>query len=85
MNGDIGAFVEALKGRSGKNIWLVGGSELIEGFMEAGEVDEFMIGVIPVLIGGGIPLFRKNEPGAAGAEKPLPLRQLRDAHYEVLR
>lgn len=86
VSGDIGAFVEALKGSPGKNIWLVGGSELIEGFMEAGVVDEFMISVIPVLIGRGIPLFRKNS-----RQERLKLKnhfRFDDCmmlHYEVLR
>lgn len=60
VNGEIGLFVKKLK-QQGANIWLVGGSELIEGFMEANAVDEFMISVIPVLIGKGIPLFKKND------------------------
>lgn len=86
VSGDIGAFVEELKRRPGKDIWLVGGSELIEGFMEAGAVDEFMIGVIPVLIGRGIPLFRKNS-----RQERLKMKnhfRFDDCvmlHYEVLR
>ena len=60
VNEEIGPFVEKLKSQPGANIWLVGGSELIKGFMEADAVDEFMIAVIPVLIGKGIPLFQKN-------------------------
>ncbi|SFJ18876.1 dihydrofolate reductase family protein [Thermoflavimicrobium dichotomicum] len=60
VNEEIGPFVEKLKSQPGAHIWLVGGGELIEGFMEANVVDEFMIGVIPVLIGKGIPLFKKN-------------------------
>jgi dihydrofolate reductase len=86
VSGEIGPFVETLKRRPGGNIWLVGGSELIEGFLEAGAVDEFMISVIPVLIGRGIPLFRKSS-----REERLQLKnhfRFGDCvmlHYEVMR
>lgn len=86
VSGDIGAFVEALRRRPGKDIWLVGGSELIEGFMDAGAVDEFMIGVIPVLIGRGIPLFRKNSRELRlQLKKHFPFDSGVMLHYEVLR
>lgn len=41
-----------------KNIWLVGGTELITSFMNAGLVNELIISTIPVIIGSGIPLFK---------------------------
>jgi dihydrofolate reductase len=40
----------------GKHIWMMGGGELIASFLDAGEINEFDIHVMPVLIGGGIPL-----------------------------
>jgi dihydrofolate reductase len=40
----------------GKHIWMMGGGELIASFLDAGEIDEFDIHVIPTLIGEGIPL-----------------------------
>lgn len=62
VNEDIGVFIEKLKREpSSRHIWLVGGGELIQGFIEAGAIDEWMIGVIPVLIGKGIPLFKPND------------------------
>lgn len=56
----IPAFAEQLKGEPGKNIWVVGGSTLLAGFLEAGLIDEFIISVAPVTIGSGIPLFQKT-------------------------
>jgi dihydrofolate reductase len=35
---------------------MMGGGELIASFLDAGEIDEFDIHVIPVFIGQGIPL-----------------------------
>jgi dihydrofolate reductase len=49
-------FAERLRSTPGKHIWMMGGGELIASFLDAGEIDEFDIHVIPVLIGQGIPL-----------------------------
>jgi len=49
--------VSRLRQQPGKNIWLMGGGEIIAEFLDAGAVDEFVVSVIPVLIGEGIPLL----------------------------
>ena len=46
----------AAAGKPGKKIMMMGGGELIAAFLDEGEIDEFSIHVIPVLIGEGIPL-----------------------------
>jgi dihydrofolate reductase len=50
-------FAERLRAAPGKNIWMMGGGKLIASFLDAGEIDEFDIHVIPVFIGKGIPLI----------------------------
>lgn len=57
VNEDPETFAERLRARNGKDIWLVGGGELIGAFLDAGQVDEFIIHVIPTFIGEGIPLI----------------------------
>ncbi|MFD1032732.1 dihydrofolate reductase family protein [Metaplanococcus flavidus] len=57
---DIPVFAEKLKSSPGKNIWVIGGSKLLAGFLEAGLIDEFIISIAPVTIGSGIPLFQKS-------------------------
>lgn len=52
----VKAFARRLRSTPGKHIWMMGGGELIASFLDAGEIDEFDIHVIPVLIGKGIPL-----------------------------
>lgn len=52
----VKAFARRLRATPGKQIWMMGGGELIASFLDAGEIDEFDIHVIPVLIGEGIPL-----------------------------
>lgn len=39
---------------------MIGGSELLASFMDAGLIDEFIISIAPVVIGRGIPLFKKS-------------------------
>ena len=56
---DVPAFIERLRKRPGKDIWVIGGSLLIEAFLREGSIDEFIISVAPTLIGKGIPLFRQ--------------------------
>jgi dihydrofolate reductase len=54
---NIKKTVAALRAKPGKDIWLFGGGSLFAGLLEAGLVDTVEIAVIPVLLGGGIPLL----------------------------
>jgi len=55
-NDDVIHFARQLRAEKGKDVWLVGGAELVASFLDAGQVDEFILHVIPILIGEGIPL-----------------------------
>jgi dihydrofolate reductase len=71
----IGQFVGRLRKRKGKNIWLMGGGEIIAAFLDDGAIDEFMIGVIPIIIGEGIPLIaprHRDVPLRLESAKPFP-------------
>ncbi|HXW54600.1 MAG TPA: dihydrofolate reductase family protein [Candidatus Cybelea sp.] len=52
-----GAFVAWLRKQSGTDIWLMGGGELTREFLREDLVDEMYLGIAPVLLGEGIPLF----------------------------
>src|SRR5258708_21447634 len=55
-------FIEALKKKKGKDIWLMGGGELTLAFLKDDLMDELYLGVVPVLIGEGIPAFPDGFP-----------------------
>lgn len=57
VNEDPKTFAARLRAKPGKDIWLMGGGELFGAFLDAGEVDEISLHVIPVLIGEGIPVI----------------------------
>ncbi|MCU7551430.1 dihydrofolate reductase family protein [Chitinophagaceae bacterium LB-8] len=57
---NIKDFVTELKKNAEKDIWLVGGGQLITTFINNGLLDRMIITIIPKLIGEGIPLFAEN-------------------------
>ena len=57
--------VAALRAEPGKDIWLFGGGLLFRSLLDAGLVDTVETAVVPVLLGGGIPLL----PPPAGRAK----------------
>ncbi len=68
----VKAFARRLRATPGKHIWMMGGGELIASFLDAGEIDEFDIHVIPTFIGKGIPLIAPRHRDVA-----LHLRSVR--------
>ena len=60
INDAIGPFVSRLREQPGKDIWLMGGGEVIASFLDAQAIDEFVISVAPVFIGDGIPLIARR-------------------------
>jgi dihydrofolate reductase len=55
-------IVETLRKSKGKHIWLMGGGELVRDFLKDDLVDELYIGIVPILIGEGLPLFPSGFP-----------------------
>jgi dihydrofolate reductase len=74
VTGSIRAFAEQLRKQRGKNIWVMGGGEIIGSFLDEGAIDEFMISVIPTFIGEGIPLV-------APSRREVPLELLSFARF----
>ena len=62
FNGDICKKILLLKEEEGKDIWLFGGATLTDPFIKADIVDEYIIGIIPIILGDGRSLFLNNNP-----------------------
>jgi dihydrofolate reductase len=45
---------------NGRNVWLVGGGELVGQFADHGLLDEILVGVAPVTLGRGAPLLPRR-------------------------
>lgn len=85
VNEPVNNFAKRLRKNPGKDIWIMGGGGLIASFLDAGEIDEFIIHVIPTFIGEGIPLIgprRRNVPLELLSTKKYPDGVVR-LHYEV--
>ncbi|MEJ8757893.1 dihydrofolate reductase family protein [Pontibacter sp. H259] len=53
-------FIRKLKQEPGKDIWLIGGSQLNTLLLNAGLIDEIILTYIPIILGKGIPLFAQG-------------------------
>jgi len=83
----IGAFSQRLRKQAGKNIWMMGGGEIIASFLDENAIDEFIITVVPTFIGEGIPLIaprRREVPLRLVAMQRFPDGVVQ-VHYEVRR
>lgn len=55
-------LIARLRTSPGKDIWLMGGGELAREFLRADLVDALYLGIVPTLLGEGIPLFPSGFP-----------------------
>lgn len=59
---NINELVLQLKRENGKNIFVDGGSEIVNELLKHRLIDELIISIIPVLVGNGIRLFKEGRP-----------------------
>ncbi|HLP56613.1 MAG TPA: dihydrofolate reductase family protein [Fluviicola sp.] len=60
VSGDLKQFVEEQLRPHHKNIWVVGGAMLINEFLQQGLADELNLSILPIILGGGLPLFSRS-------------------------
>jgi dihydrofolate reductase len=61
VTGDVRPVHEAMvEAAGGKNVWLVGGGELVGDFADQGLLDEIHLGVAPVTLGAGAPVLPRR-------------------------
>ena len=79
-------FTNNLKKEEGKDIWIVGGGDILHTFLKEKLVDELIVTVAPTIIGEGIPLFKPDD-----YKLDLSLRGTRtfnqfvELHYTVIK
>jgi dihydrofolate reductase len=61
VSGDVApVHTEMVAAAGGKNLWLVGGGDLVGQFHDAGLLDEIILGVASVTLGAGAPLLPRR-------------------------
>jgi len=62
FTGKLSDLVQRLKSENGKDIYCDGGAEIINELLKNDLIDEFVISVVPVLVGNGTRLFNDGRP-----------------------
>ena len=60
--GKLNELINRLKAESGENIFIDGGAEIVNELLKENLIDEFIISVIPILVGNGTKLFKDGRP-----------------------
>ena len=83
-NGDISELIARLKAKSGGHIYCDGGAEIVQMLMKQNLIDEYIISVIPIMLGEGIRLFKGGIDKISLKAKPSTYFEsgLVQLHYE---
>lgn len=60
LSGNVVSEISRLKNQEGKDMYVFGSADLSETLIREGLFDEYRIGVAPVVLGSGNPLFRSG-------------------------
>lgn len=74
-NGNLEELISNLKKENGKHIYCDGGGEIVKLLMDKNLIDEYIISVIPTILGDGKRLFK-------GGIKPINLKVMPYKHFE---
>jgi len=66
LSGGVVEFARSLKTTAERDIWLMGGGDLAAQLLAAGLVDTIEVGIMPVVIGEGIPMVTGSKMGDGG-------------------
>lgn len=58
-------FVPEMTSQGFQRIWLVGGAALVATFIKLGLIDQYILSIMPIILGNGIPLFSSPNPETA--------------------
>ena len=74
-NGEIEYLIKELKSKPGKHIYCDGGGQIVQLLMQKNLIDEYIISVIPIMLGSGKRLF-------IGGVPPVHLKPLPSKYYK---
>lgn len=57
----FGKLLRRLKAEEGKDIWVCGGADIVNGLLRENLIDRFRIAVLPIILGDGIRLFDRQQ------------------------
>lgn len=60
--GNLKDLITELKNKEGKDVFIDGGAQLVNSLLKDNLIDEFIISIIPILVGNGIKLFEDGRP-----------------------
>lgn len=60
--GSLDELISKLRQEDGKNIFIDGGAEIVNLLLNKKLIDEFVISIIPIFLGGGVRLFKEGFP-----------------------
>ncbi len=75
-NGDIQELIQKIKNQEGKNIYCDGGGEIVKMLMDKDLIDEYIISIIPIILGDGKRLFK-------GGTQKNKLKTVSSKRYET--
>lgn len=75
-NGNVKELIEKLKSEEGKDIYCDGGGQIVQLLMKDDLIDEYIISVIPTILGSGKRLFLGGIP-------PIKLKPLPSTYYDT--
>lgn len=61
-NGNIEILINELKNKNGKNIYCDGGGQIVKLLMNLNLIDEYIVSIIPIILGNGKRLFLGETP-----------------------
>ena len=65
FGGNLEALIQDLKSKEGGNIFIDGGAEAVRAFKLRDLIDEYVVSIIPIMLGKGIRLFKETDVESA--------------------
>lgn len=62
FTGELKSLIAELKSHKGKDIYVNGGSDIVNELLKDNLIDEYIISIIPILVGDGVKLFNDGRP-----------------------